>query len=65
MLRAMAGRRRPGDTDGETSRKRTADLLRTLRDLTKQTKMLRATIENAQQQETACALPAPNRRRRR
>lgn len=35
-----------------TSRKRTAEMLRRLRGLTRETKMLRAAIDTAQQQET-------------
>ena len=35
-----------------TSRKRTAEMLRRLRGLTRETKLLRAAIDTAQQQET-------------
>jgi uncharacterized protein YlxW (UPF0749 family) len=65
MLHAMAARRQQSDTGDATSRKRTADLLRKLRQLKKETKMLRATIESAQQEDTARGLLGGSRRRRR
>jgi len=61
----MAPRRQHGDTEDAISRKRTADLLRKLRQLKNETKMLRATIESAQQKDTDGGLLGGSRRRRR